>query len=618
MNKIGCGILYVVLFLNLSSCQTKHSTPQNENPNILHRSPKKDSSQILIFPKDVDKNAENIKVSICEKESQTCEVHESVREKEIITLPEGDNSIELSVCDGQSCILKESSHWIVKDLTEKLKNLSLTITANRKDLTKQLSDIRQMLTQLLDAYKVENNSQGVQSVTYLLSLNDSQLTYLLSDMTELSMEKTLSPSQEQSVSNSSAAAQSLLTVGYILSGISASLGFMGIMNDYGPVYVKKGNLSSSSLPNLKDQTGDRNIIHFEGLEIKLPSNYVLVEPKIDDRGNTKALGRGSQGSAFLVTDQSGKKKIIKIANNSNTILNNQKSKDALEAEFIKDDVDVANSMKGFENPMDAESVKVLVGNVELPAVMKDYVEGKTLKKLMEEGLFFDNHSKGPLLREKLLDLFERMSKVEQPKVYEDLNPDNLIYSESQEKWVVIDAKPPRIVSTPEEAYHGNLESFLSKLPVDEKGLVFSRDGIRVVASFAQYAPVYNDPKIKLNRDAQLMYFVERVKSVTYSADPEIFAKEKVKVKKIKNNLAPYFDKLKTNTSLRASLGTALGAGLSIGLGEALSNGSLSLVGNEKSSSLIEKLNSAKIKFKKKVQDLDQLLMQYWNLDTSIH
>lgn len=227
-------------------------------------------------------------------------------------------------------------------------------------------------------------------------------------------------------------------------------------------------------------------VKINGVTYNLPSGFVSVkgyETRVGKKtqiGDTKMLGKGSQGTAFLVR-HGPSNSLWALKFDNETIARNPKlSPDYLSTvakTFLVDDWDVANSMKtGHGNEVSVSVLRTApsldgrsIGGI--PVVIKTGITGGTLKEALELGHF--NNSVEPRykhMKTDLADLFVRMSKG--GKVYADLNPDNIMwkfkdpdYPDLGGKWVVIDAKPPVEVSDFYQAWRGNIDSFLEKLPV---------------------------------------------------------------------------------------------------------------------------------------------------------
>ncbi len=205
-----------------------------------------------------------------------------------------------------------------------------------------------------------------------------------------------------------------------------------------------------------------------GREIELPAGY-YVEVTVDRQHlDTKTLGKGSQGTAFLVKDAEGKLWALKFDNRTmgpsiGGFFQSRASVLAdVAASFQTDDVDVARSMQtGFSNPLEAHLRMTTTG---IPVVIKTAVTGGTLKEAIQSGRLFDGPNAGAMQQD-LRDLFYRMSAGK--LVYEDLNTANLLWNPEINQWVVIDAKPPTSVDQFSKALVENVKSFLDKLPVGQ-------------------------------------------------------------------------------------------------------------------------------------------------------
>lgn len=226
--------------------------------------------------------------------------------------------------------------------------------------------------------------------------------------------------------------------------------------------------------SLTDANAEHVIIN--GRRYSLPKGYVSVrgiETQAGQKvplGDTKALGKGSQGTAFLVrhveTDS-----VWALKFDNETISKSPKlSRDYLSSvsqTFVKDDVDVADSLRrGFGNEVFAHVLETQVGDGKIggiPVVIKTGITGGTLKEALEKGTFLADDDLGRSMRADLPQLFESMAG--DLRVYADLNPDNIMWNKDLKKWVIIDAKPPEQVKSFFAAWQGNIDSFLEKLPV---------------------------------------------------------------------------------------------------------------------------------------------------------
>lgn len=222
-------------------------------------------------------------------------------------------------------------------------------------------------------------------------------------------------------------------------------------------------------------------------------------------GDTEPLGKGSQGTAFLVykrTDWSIWAPKFPNAALSNAIYANH---DEDFEEFKKGDLDVILSMKyGFENPVEVQvdktppSAGAIIGGI--PYAMKSGITGGTLKERFSTGFFVienggdqfykknkdtkkvekvapteDDFIIAEQMRKDLPELFMRMAQGK--KAYWDLNPDNIMwkYSNTEDlknggQWVIIDAKAPDTKPYSfGEAWQKNTEYFNNKLPIIAKG-----------------------------------------------------------------------------------------------------------------------------------------------------
>lgn len=210
----------------------------------------------------------------------------------------------------------------------------------------------------------------------------------------------------------------------------------------------------------------QTFVRVEGREIPLPGGFYVEVSVEKQHMDTKTLGKGSQGTAYLVKDAEGKLWALKFDNRTlgASIGGFLKSRESVLANvastFQADDVDVARSMQaGFANPLEARLLTTRGG---IPVVIKTAVTGGTLKEAIQSGNLFD----GPdarIMQQDLQNLFYRMSTGKM--VYEDLNTANLLWDPEIKQWVVIDAKPPQSVSHCIAALTGNINSMLDKLPV---------------------------------------------------------------------------------------------------------------------------------------------------------
>lgn len=284
------------------------------------------------------------------------------------------------------------------------------------------------------------------------------------------------------------------------------------------------------------------VVIFDGVKYQLPEGYKVAaisktvngeKYSVLDGGNTKPLGSGSQGTAFAVEGPNGGQKIIKFDNTTSTLVKstaNQKALKTIQDKFKTEDIEVAKSMAdGFQNPMKAEAATVreysaatttyasnTVYPKDIPVVIKDRIDGVTLKKALENGTFFKTEV---MLNDLQNGLFQRMSKG--LLVYEDLNPANLMWDGKQ--WVVIDAKPPNKVNTRAEALKGNFESFQAKVKIS-----FSQDGIRNYFSVAKYAPEYESRKIQIERNAEFLTYLDGVKTTIIDQDLKTMSNPRLK------------------------------------------------------------------------------------------
>ena len=297
-----------------------------------------------------------------------------------------------------------------------------------------------------------------------------------------------------------------------------------------PKALTEAQLKSPAL----GEVGSRVVI-FDGVRYQLPNGYTVAAIKTDgavkysvlEGGNTRPLGSGSQGTAFAVEGPNREQKIIKFDNTTKKLVISKADQNALrkiEAKFAAEDIGVAKSMeKGFNNPMTADAATVrefsgmhngkpvnpagdLFYAKDIPVVIKDRIDGVTLKKALETGDFFKTQK---MLNDLQHGLFQRMSKG--LMVYQDLNPANLMWN--GENWVVIDAKPPKQVASRAEALKGNFKSFQAKVKT-----TFSQDGIRKFLPVAKYAPEYESRQIQIERNAKFLDYLDGVKTTIIEKD----------------------------------------------------------------------------------------------------
>ena len=236
-------------------------------------------------------------------------------------------------------------------------------------------------------------------------------------------------------------------------------------------------------------------IKADGRFFLLPKGYVSCSQYENNGENTKPLGKGSQGTAFLVyrlrdlslwapkfpNDALEKPDYAADVDDAFDAAQVKRNKDF--GDFEKDDQDVILSMQyGFGNPVEVKvgftpaSTTLSVGDI--PYAMKTGITGGTLKEHMSTGLFVaQNDKKAEEMRKDLPELFMRMAHGK--KAYFDLNPDNIMWKYNNPKkeeeggqWVIIDAKPPDNLQNKGplqiysfgEAWEKNLEYFRAKLP----------------------------------------------------------------------------------------------------------------------------------------------------------
>ncbi len=238
----------------------------------------------------------------------------------------------------------------------------------------------------------------------------------------------------------------------------------------------------------------QSFIIVDGHRLELPAGYVLdVKVKTLANGDTKALGKGSQGTAFLVRDIEGKLWAMKFDNTTlkprigGLFTSREEALAKVMASFQNEDVDVAKSLQsGFGNRLEAKIVHTPTG---VPVVIKTAIEGGTLKEALSTGSIFSG-ADSELMRKDLNDLFYRMAI--DGKVYEDLNPANLMWDPHNKEWVIIDAKPPKTVTGFVESLAGNIKSFVDKLPLDVGRFRYEQlRALKGVASAGLYLPDFS-------------------------------------------------------------------------------------------------------------------------------
>lgn len=431
--------------------------------------------------------------------------------------------------------------------------------------------------------------------------------------------------------NSSAltAANALIGVAVIFGTVAVGFFAKGAISRM--QYFKK--VDFSKIPFIGDTTAKAEIkagtvgevgskiLVFNGAQYTLPEGYTVAAISentsvLDEKGNTRSLGAGSQGTAFAVEheDVHGKKtaKIIKLPNSANKLLEaNSQTLTEVQEGFQAEDVDVAEKMQqDFKNPMEASLSEVTGPNGKrVPAVIKDRIAGVTLKKALENGDFFKSEGEAVKMRQDLqYELFQRMSVAK--LVYGDLNPANLMWNGKQ--WVIIDAKPPTTAASYKEALQGNFDSFTGKLAVDANGRVILRDQARITG-VARYTPVYENETIKLLRDAQLMTFLQNTKQ-TIEGDREGLTRNalfegdvKISPEKVNANILKLKGVGKTDYAIGGIFGV-LAAGAAVAAG-VLSSMQLSAAPTQEQT-LLEKLGTLQMKVASTLHTIDAYTAWY--------
>ena len=227
----------------------------------------------------------------------------------------------------------------------------------------------------------------------------------------------------------------------------------------------------------------RTIKAEDGRFFLLPEGCVSSSEYIDGDKETKSLGKGSQGKAFLVYKISDWSQWAPKFPNAALLTGYTTHENHFKA-FEKDDRDVILSMRyGFGNPVEVQVGRTpssTVANVigKIPYAMKTAITGGTLKAAIEMRYFaqpVSNSEEGKLIKQMKDEfrlLFIRLS--EGRKVYPDLNPDNIMWKYTDPsntklggKWVVIDAKPPvnDEIKSFTASWVGNINSFKDKFPI---------------------------------------------------------------------------------------------------------------------------------------------------------
>lgn len=289
----------------------------------------------------------------------------------------------------------------------------------------------------------------------------------------------------------------------------------------------------------------------DGRFFLLPEGCVSSSEYINGDKETKSLGKGSKGKAFLVykiSDWSQWAPKFPNAALSNSVYANH---DADLQEFAKEDRDVILSMRyGFGNPVEVEvghtpasTVADVIG--EIPYAMKTAITGGTLKAAIEMRYFaqpVSNSEEGRLtkqMKDEFRLLFIRLS--EGRKIYPDLNPDNIMWKYTDPsntklggQWVIIDAKPP--VSDEVESFAaswvGNINSFKDKFPIADPAAWSSQfksvyDGWGTITRLfgkAKYLPTVQDEDYSETKKffTEVVTFDLREANETFEEDDDDF------------------------------------------------------------------------------------------------
>ncbi len=552
-------LLFFVFLFSCKSTGIKSTSPKSveSTPQVEVLLPPQ--AAVLHFPPPVEENAEFRQIQLCKEEH--CSQINTLQDQELILTPEkGTYTASVAICSHTGCNTSVPlPPVLVSETSQEKMQLKSEFETLQDTASKQLVQVRQNLQEWSN--DCSQTPENKKSVEHLLSLHDAVLLYILGNLTDLPLDdseelellaqkyedaKSISQvpiAEDDSETTQEEVGNALLYTGIALGGVATTIGFLVFLKGKGDIFKflkPKSTTTPFSGETKEIQVGKAgeigsDSISFNGKHYKLPEGYTVSAVNegvsILEGENTKILGKGSQGSVFVVK-KGEVKKIIKL---DNVMLAEGGDKvsagdlQKIEKVFQKEDVDVAKSMlDGFQNPMDAKLEKVMLGEVEIPVVVKDFIEGSTLKKALENGSLFHDTPQGLRMRADLeFGLFQRMAQGK--KVYPDLNPGNLVWSEKEGKWIVVDARPPVSVSSEQKALSGNFNSFKSKLSVNWSGTVWSRDGIRVLLSdVAKYSPVYGSSEVKLVNDSLLMDQLKRMKT-TIAAQVESAVIEPVKL-----------------------------------------------------------------------------------------
>ena len=329
-------MVFFMVILSLYSCRTPKLSPATDvdrpsahfTSSAARNTIRPNSVAINLQPSD-NQEIDFYKIEICSRLSLKCSQWETVRENEVLLLTEkGNYELKVSQCNKkQECTVSDViSNVEVQQASLKKQQIKDDIDKLQASIHTEFLNSRKILQDLKIQFLESPNKETKDAISYLLSLNESALVYLLSNLFELPLDNPealqnlakddrklpLGNAQRDDVPQTNHdMGNAMLITAYTMAGVAATIGFVAFLKRDGDIfkYIKPlppaRQMSESMRSPKTNRVGDvgSNILIFNGTPCQLPDGYhvaSLDEYSVLENGHTRPLGKGSQGTVFVV------------------------------------------------------------------------------------------------------------------------------------------------------------------------------------------------------------------------------------------------------------------------------------------------------------------------------